>query len=60
MSRIGKNPIPIPQGVKVNLKGNEIEVEGPRGRLQRDRGGRSQGQAQLQVSSGHEDKCFPE
>ncbi len=33
MSRIGRNPIPIPQGVKVHLRGNEIEVEGPKGRL---------------------------
>ncbi len=33
MSRIGKNPIPIPDGVKVSLKGNEITVEGPKGKL---------------------------
>lgn len=33
MSRIGKNPIPIPDGVKVTLKGNEITVEGPKGKL---------------------------
>ncbi|RLJ69810.1 LSU ribosomal protein L6P [Hydrogenivirga caldilitoris] len=33
MSRIGKNPIPIPDGVKVHLKGNEITVEGPKGKL---------------------------
>ncbi len=33
MSRIGKSPIRVPAGVKVNLKGNEIEVEGPKGKL---------------------------
>jgi large subunit ribosomal protein L6 len=33
MSRIGKNPIPIPDKVKVSVKGNEITVEGPKGKL---------------------------
>ncbi len=33
MSRIGKNPIPIPDGVKVNLSGNTVSVEGPKGKL---------------------------
>ncbi|MCS7316378.1 MAG: 50S ribosomal protein L6 [Bryobacterales bacterium] len=32
MSRIGKKPIPIPQGVKVSV-GRELVVEGPKGRL---------------------------
>ncbi len=32
MSRIGKKPIPIPQGVKVSI-GAELVVEGPKGRL---------------------------
>ncbi len=32
MSRIGKKPIPIPQGVKVSV-GREVVVEGPKGRL---------------------------
>jgi large subunit ribosomal protein L6 len=32
MSRIGKKPIPIPPGVKVNI-GTELVVEGPKGRL---------------------------
>ncbi|WP_457600478.1 50S ribosomal protein L6 [Hydrogenivirga sp.] len=36
MSRIGKNPIPIPDGVKVNLQGNTISVEGPKGKLSMD------------------------
>ena len=33
MSRIGKAPIPIPDGVKVSLQGNTITVEGPKGKL---------------------------
>jgi large subunit ribosomal protein L6 len=31
MSRIGKNPIPIPSGVTVNIDGNTSVVKGPRG-----------------------------
>ena len=33
MSRIGKLPIPIPQGVKVKLEGRDVHVEGPKGKL---------------------------
>jgi large subunit ribosomal protein L6 len=33
MSRIGKQPVPIPSGVKVNLSGQELTVEGPKGTL---------------------------
>jgi large subunit ribosomal protein L6 len=33
MSRIGKQPIAIPAGVKVRVEGQVVEVEGPRGRL---------------------------
>ncbi len=33
MSRIGKNPIPIPNGVKVSVEGNTVTVEGPKGKL---------------------------
>jgi large subunit ribosomal protein L6 len=33
MSRIGKQPIPIPEGVKVELSGNTVNVEGPKGKL---------------------------
>lgn len=33
MSRIGKNPIPIPQGVEVKLDGSTLEVKGPKGSL---------------------------
>lgn len=32
MSRVGKKPIPLPAGVKVNV-GSEIVVEGPKGKL---------------------------
>ena len=32
MSRIGKKPIPLPTGVKINV-GREILVEGPKGKL---------------------------
>lgn len=35
MSRIGKKPISITSGVKVNLNGQNIKVEGPKGRLER-------------------------
>ena len=34
MSRIGKKPIVIPDGVKVELKGLQIKVSGPLGQLQ--------------------------
>ncbi|MDQ7038806.1 MAG: 50S ribosomal protein L6 [Aquificota bacterium] len=33
MSRIGKKPIPIPDNVKVNVEGNTVTVEGPKGKL---------------------------
>ncbi|MCH7587761.1 MAG: 50S ribosomal protein L6 [Chloroflexi bacterium] len=33
MSRIGKMPITVPQGVKVTIKGNEVQIEGPKGKL---------------------------
>lgn len=35
MSRIGLLPIPVPQGVKVNIQGNEVTVEGSKGKLSR-------------------------
>jgi len=35
MSRVGKNPIPVPAGVTIDLKKNHIKVKGPRGELQR-------------------------
>jgi large subunit ribosomal protein L6 len=36
MSRIGKQPIPIPGGVKVNISGTTVKVEGPKGKLEID------------------------
>lgn len=33
MSRVGRKPISIPDGVKVTVKENLIEVEGPKGKL---------------------------
>ncbi len=33
MSRIGKQPIPVPQGVKVDVQGSAVTVEGPKGKL---------------------------
>jgi len=35
VSRIGLMPIAVPQGVKVNIKGNEVTVEGAKGKLVR-------------------------
>ena len=34
MSRIGKKPIPLPQGVKFEVKGNTVVVQGPKGQVQ--------------------------
>jgi len=36
LSRIGKNPIPIPQEVKVDIQGNRVSIEGPKGKLSRE------------------------
>jgi large subunit ribosomal protein L6 len=36
MSRVGKNPIPIPAGVKVTVNGQHVAVEGPKGKLAHD------------------------
>ncbi len=33
MSRIGKKPVPVPAGVKVAVKDNTINIEGPKGKL---------------------------
>ena len=33
MSRIGKKPIPLPQGVKVAIEGQIVKAEGPKGKL---------------------------
>jgi len=34
MSRIGKKPVPLPQGVKYEVKGNTVTVQGPKGQVQ--------------------------
>lgn len=36
MSRVGKLPISLPQGVKVSISGPEVRVEGPKGCLSRE------------------------
>ena len=36
MSRIGKNPIPVPSGVDVTIADRHITVKGPKGTLERD------------------------
>ena len=33
MSRIGKKPVPIPQGVRVHVEGATVRAEGPKGKL---------------------------
>lgn len=36
MSRIGKNPVPIPSGVEAKIDGQHVEVKGPKGTLSLD------------------------
>ena len=36
MSRIGKEPITIPSGVKVEIKGSHVKITGSKGSLERD------------------------
>lgn len=36
MSRLGKKPVPIPEGVKIGVQGQTISVEGPLGKLSYD------------------------
>ncbi len=36
MSRIGKQPIPVPAGVKIDIKDSQIAVTGTKGTLKRD------------------------
>jgi len=33
MSRVGKQPVPIPEGTKVEIQEDKIQVEGPKGKL---------------------------
>jgi len=34
MSRIGKQPIPVPKGVDISISGDVVNVKGPKGQLQ--------------------------
>lgn len=36
MSRVGRQPVVIPKGVSVELKGNHLTVKGPKGTLERE------------------------
>jgi large subunit ribosomal protein L6 len=36
MSRVGKMPIPVPQGVEVQIAGRRVSVKGPKGELSRE------------------------
>jgi len=42
MSRIGRNPVPVPSGVEVTLAERLVTVKGPRGTLSRQVAGRDQ------------------
>jgi large subunit ribosomal protein L6 len=33
MSRVGKSPVKVPAGVKINVNGQAVTVEGPKGKL---------------------------
>lgn len=35
MSRVGKQPIPVPSGAKVEISGKDVKVTGPKGSLKR-------------------------
>lgn len=36
MSRVGKKPIKIPEGVQVQIEGQKVKVKGPKGELERE------------------------
>lgn len=36
MSRIGKQPIPVPAGVEIKIEGSKIRVKGPKGLLEKE------------------------
>jgi large subunit ribosomal protein L6 len=36
MSRIGKQPIPVPAGVEVQIDGSNVRVKGPKGQLEKN------------------------
>ncbi len=33
MSRVGKSPVKVPAGVKINISGQTVNIEGPKGKL---------------------------
>ena len=35
LSRVGKRPIPVPTGVTVTIAGRRVNIQGPRGKLNR-------------------------
>ena len=35
MSRIGRLPVVVPNGVQVNVQGSDVHVKGPKGELKR-------------------------
>lgn len=35
MSRVGRQPVAVPSGVKVEVAGNKVLIEGPKGKLER-------------------------
>ena len=35
MSRIGRLPVAVPNGVQVNVQGSDVHVKGPKGELKR-------------------------
>lgn len=36
MSRIGRSPVPIPEGVEVRIEGQRVRVKGPKGELEQE------------------------
>src|SRR3970282_286291 len=36
MSRIGRSPVPIPEGVEVVIEGQRVRVKGPKGELEQE------------------------
>lgn len=53
MSRIGMQPIPLPEGVTVKISSQDVTVQGPKGKLQRSVHQRVTPQLQGQVLSVH-------
>ena len=35
MSRIGRLPVAVPNGVQINVQGSDVHVKGPKGELKR-------------------------